>query len=40
MTTTKELAKEIIDIWFSESLGKEDFDIRNVEKIKNYEKIE
>lgn len=36
--TTKKLAKEIIDAWFSESFGKEDFDIRNVEKIKNYEK--
>ncbi len=36
--TTKKLAKEIINAWFSESFGKKDFDIRNVKKIKNYEK--
>lgn len=35
--TTEDLAKEIIDSWFKESYGKEDFDIRNVEKVKQYE---
>ena len=35
--TTEDLAKEIIDSWFAEPLGKEDFDVRNVERIKQYE---
>lgn len=36
--TTEDLAKEIIDAWFNEPFGKEDFDIRNVKKINQYEK--
>lgn len=35
--TTEALAKEIIESWFAEPLGKEDFDVRNVERIKQYE---
>jgi len=35
--TTEDMAKEIIDSWFAEPSGKEDFDLRNVERVKQYE---
>ncbi len=36
--TTEDLAKEILNAWFSEPFGKEDFDIRNVEKLNQHER--
>lgn len=35
--TSEALAKEIIDAWFNTPLGDEDFDIRNVERVNQYE---
>jgi ribose 5-phosphate isomerase B len=37
--TSKTLAKEILDTWFSTPYGKEDFDVRNVKKINEIESM-
>ena len=36
--TSEGLAKEILDAWFSTPYGKEEFDLRNVERVNKYEK--
>lgn len=36
--TSEGLAREILDAWFSTPYGKEEFDLRNVERVNKYEK--